>query len=118
MFGVEILVPLFFFGSISTIIITLSFYKSRRIERTSLIAAGKDASIFNEGEKKPAIHTALKYGIFMIGLAIGVFLGDVLAKTTSLDEPVAYVSMILIFGGLSLLLYYYLQKRIEGESGQ
>lgn len=111
----DVLVPLIVFGSISTIIIMLSYFKNRRIERTALIAAGKEASIFNEGDKKPAIYSALKYGIFLIAIAIGLLLGDTLAKNTNLEEVVAYLSMVLAFGGAALLLYYILQRRIDAE---
>jgi len=108
-----VLVPLVFFGSIAAIIISLSYFKSRRIERTALIAAGKEASIFEYG--KPKHYLSLKYGMLLVGLAIGIILGGVLEASTQMHEASAYFSMILLFGGLSLILYYAIQKKLPKE---
>lgn len=105
---VEILVPLGFFGSIAAIIISTAYYRSRRIERTALIASGKDATIFDYG--KPKHYLSLKYGMLLVGLAVGVLLGNVLDANTQMPEAVCYFSMILLFGGLSLMLFYFIQK--------
>ena len=40
-------------------------------------------------------------------------IGDYLAKTTNLEEAVAYLSMIFLLGGLSLLTYYFIQKKLN-----
>jgi len=106
---------IFIFGSIPAIIIALSYFKNRRIERTALIAAGKDASIFEQFNGKPKHYLSLKYGMFLVGLAIGVILGAVLDTYTSLHEAAAYFSMVLLFGGLSLILFYITQKRLNEE---
>jgi len=104
---------IFIFGGIPAIIISLAYFKSRRIERTALIAAGKDASIFEYG--KPKHYLSLKYGMLLVGLAIGVILGGVLDATTAMHEAGAYLSMVLLFGGLSLIIYYAIQKKLPKE---
>ncbi len=101
---------IFIFGSIPAIIISLAYFKNRRIERTALIASGKDASIFEEINRKPKHYLTLKYGMFLVGLALGVLMGAYLEANTSMDEAAAYFSMILAFGGLSLVLFYLLMK--------
>ncbi len=116
----EVLVPIFvvaiIFGSIPGMIVALIYLKNRRIERTALIAAGLDASIFKESEKKSTIHHTLKFGILSVGVGLGIIIGDLLAQSSNLSEPTAYFSMIFIFGGMSLLLYYLIQKRIETQA--
>ncbi len=115
----DVLVPIFvvaiIFGSIPGMIVTLIYLKNRRIERTALIAAGLDASIFKEDDKKSTLHNALKFGIFAVGIGVGIIAGDILSKYSNLEEAAAYFSMIFIFGGISLLVYYMLQRKIETQ---
>ncbi|MBK3518963.1 DUF6249 domain-containing protein [Carboxylicivirga marina] len=110
---VAIVVPTVLFGSIAAIIISLSYFRQRRIERTALIAAGKEASIFEYG--KPKHYLSLKYGMLLVGLAIGIVVGNVLNASTDMPEPMAFLSMILLFGGLSLILFYTIQKKALAE---
>ncbi|MCT4590853.1 MAG: hypothetical protein N4A71_23720 [Carboxylicivirga sp.] len=108
-----ILVPLGFFGSITAIIISLSYLKSRRIERTALIASSKEAKIFEYG--KPKHYLSLKYGMLLVGLAVGLILGNVLVVNAVMPEEVAYLSMVLLWGGLSLVLFYGIHKKLINE---
>ncbi len=105
-----ILVPFFVFGSITAIIISLSYYKNRRIERTALIAAGKEASIFEYG--KPKHYLSLKYGMLLVGVALGIIVGNATAQSLGMPEEMAYLSMMLLFGGISLVLFYIIQKTV------
>ena len=111
-----ILVPIVLFICVFTMIILNSYYKNRRIERTSLIAAGKEASIFNEGDKKMFISHALKFGILFIGVGAGLLIGDYLAHNTNMEETVAYLSPVFILGGISLLIFYLIQNKILGTN--
>ncbi len=114
----DILVPISLFGSIAAIIISLSYFKNRRIERTTLIASGKEASIFNEGENKSQLFTSLKYGIFFISIAIGLILGECIANTGILSEPIAYTSMTILFGGIGLVIYYFFENKFGKKKEQ
>ena len=107
--NVEIIVPVAFFGTIFGIVVLVSYYRNRRIERTTLIASGRDSSIFKEEGKKVSINS-LKYGIFLVGLAIGFIVGDFFAERDLLSEGIAYISMVLLFGGLALLIFYLLVR--------
>ena len=104
---------IFIFGSIPAILISYFYFKNRRIERTAMIAAGQDASIFDQFKDRPKHYLSLKYGIFMVGLALGVILGGILNNQTNMPEPMAYLSMILLFGGLSLIVFYGIQKKLN-----
>jgi len=104
---------IFIFGGIPAIIISLVYFRNRRIERTALIAAGKDASIFEYG--KPKHYLSLKYGMLLVGLAIGVILGGILEVNTNIPEPMAYLSMVLLWGGLSLILFYAIHKKMLSQ---
>ncbi len=72
------------------------------IEKTSSVS-----EIKNEGFSFPA----LKFGIFFIGIGLGILIANILTITTSLDSEVAYFSMVFLFGGLSLLIAHYLERK-------
>ena len=110
-----ILISLAFF---TMIVLSLSFYfRARNRERMALIEKGGDLSKFY---KRPNGHLILKNGMFFIGLAAGLLVAYLLTETTAMNGVVAYFSMILLFGGLSLILYYpisarYLKKGADGK---
>ncbi len=87
------------FGSI----VMLVYLNIRKKERMSLIEKGADASIFvTKSESSPS----LKWGIFLTGLAIGLLVGNLLETYANMRPEVAYFSMIFLFGGLGLIIYY------------
>lgn len=75
-----------------------------------MIEKGVDPSTFIQKPKNSS-SVALKYGLFLAGIAIGILLGAILERTTTLEEGAAYFSMILLFGGIGLLLYYVIEKK-------
>ena len=107
---VEIMVPLAFFASV--VLIVYMYYTTRNKERMALIEKGADASIFKTGRKS---FSVLKWGMFLVGVGIGILVGNILAVSTNLEEPVPYFSMILLFGGGSLIAYYLIEKKKEKE---
>ncbi|MFO8235428.1 MAG: DUF6249 domain-containing protein [Bacteroidales bacterium] len=102
------LVPLGLFAMIYGLV----YLNVRKRERMALIESGKDARIFN---LESNVAPSLKFGLLMIGLAIGALLGNVLEATTSIDKSVAYFSMILLFGGIGLLIYHQIGKKKAEE---
>lgn len=80
----------------------------RRKERLALIEKGVTAAIFNSESN---VSPSLKYGIFFIGIAIGFLMGEILCETTHINDGVAYLSMIFLFGGISLVIYYFIARR-------
>ena len=97
-----VLVPL---GLFAAIVLSLFFYFSaRNKERMALIEKG----LINQVQKKPNNNMGLKFGSLFIGLSFGIFLGYLLAHYTTINQVVAYFSMILLFGGISLILNNFL----------
>jgi len=95
----ETLVPLGLWAMIFGIV----YLVTRKRERMALIESGQDAKIFNM-EKN--VSPSLKFGLLMIGLALGALMGNILEEATALEDEVSYFSMILLFGGIGLLVYY------------
>jgi Domain of unknown function (DUF6249) len=80
----------------------------RRKERIALIEKGVTAAVFNSESN---VSPSLKYGIFCIGIAFGFLMGEILAEFTHLNEGIAYLSMIFLFGGIGLVIYYFIAKK-------
>jgi hypothetical protein len=94
-----IFVPLSFFLALFAILYV--YWTTRTKERLALIEKGVDAGIFKVGGSKYAL---LKWGIFLIALAVGVISGYALANV--IDEVAAFFTMILLFGGIGLIVAY------------
>lgn len=84
----------------------------RRKERLALIEKGQTAAIFNSESN---VSPSLKYGIFFIGIAIGFFMGEILCEYTHLNEGIAYLSMIFLWGGIGLVSYYFIARKHKRE---
>jgi hypothetical protein len=91
------------------------FYTTRNKERLALIEKGADASLFNTGKGERKMFSwskfTLKTGIFFMGIAVGIIAGSVFANAGVLNEEVSFPSMIFFFGGLSLVIYYLIDRK-------
>jgi ABC-type Fe3+-siderophore transport system permease subunit len=79
-------------------------------ERKMLLEKGADPAVFNLPKTQKA--TSLRYGLLLIGIALGILMGSVLSATTYLAQEAAYFSMVFLFGGLALVISFFLEKRM------
>lgn len=100
------IIPIALFAAIFGILYV--YFTNRTRERMSLIEKGHNADLFF-GEKKSGT-SALKFGMLFLGVSIGIIVGHLLERFAGLKEEVAYFSMILLFGGLALIGFYFLDK--------
>lgn len=98
-----VLVLLVIFGFIYGIV----YLGVRKKERMSMIERGADPSMFHN--TKPGM-TGIRYGLLLIGVAVGILLGNIIEATTCLEEEVSYFSMIFLFGGIALVVSYFMEK--------
>ncbi len=110
---VEIVVPIAIFAL--TFGIVYVFVSTRHKERMKLIESGADPALF---QSKSKTGIAIKFGLLMIGVGIGIFIGNVLAQFTAISEDVAIPSMILIFAGSGLLLGNKIAREQEEKEEQ
>lgn len=103
------LVPIAFFAMVFGIV----YLGIRKKERTLLIQRGLDASAF---ETKKNVNSNLKWGLLFLGIGIGILLGRVFAAKTCLGEEASYFSMICLFGGLSLVIYHIIARKMEKQN--
>jgi hypothetical protein len=92
------------------------YYTTRHKERLALIEKGADASLFNTGKEgsRTIINWSkftLKIGMLLMGIAFGIIVGAALSRLGLMNEDAMYSSMILFFGGLSLVLFYVIDRK-------
>ena len=105
---VEILVPITMFVAIFGIVyISLT---TRNRERLAMIEKGIDPSQFKR-EGNP--HWVLKIGLLCVGVAVGIIMGNVLETAQVMTGDVAYPGMIFLFAGMSLILAYFIEKKMK-----
>ena len=75
-------------------------------ERMAMIEKGVDASQYSRA-KKSNPNLVAKWGLLLVGVAVGLFVGGLVAHYTIIAEPVAMFSMTFLFGGFGLLIYYF-----------
>ena len=102
----EILIPISMFASI--VLVLYLFITTRNKERMALIEKGADANLF-KSKSKP--FPALKIGMFIVGIGLGILFGNIIAANTTLQEETAYFSMIFLFAGSSLIISHLIEKK-------
>lgn len=83
------------------------FFTTRHRERMALIEKGLSADLFNKGDKT---QNALKWGMVLIGVGLGLFAGYLLDAYLGMPEPLPYFAMIGLFGGGAMVAYYKMFK--------
>jgi hypothetical protein len=82
----------------------------------ALIEKGADASLFNTGKEgnRSSLNWGkftLKIGMLFMGIALGIIVGAILSNAGVLNEGANYPAMIFFFGGLSLVLFYVIDRK-------
>jgi hypothetical protein len=91
------------------------FYTTRHKERLALIDKGADASLFNTGKDRIVFSWgkfSMKLGMLAIGISLGILVGAMIAGSGFLDEDTSYSSMIFLFGGLALVTFYFVDRKL------
>jgi hypothetical protein len=102
----DILVPVSFFAMVFGIV----YISIKRKERRQLIEKGIDASIL---EPKKSVPSSLKWGMVLVGLGVGILLGKIMAAYTTMGDEASMFSMMCLFGGLALVIYYFMERSLE-----
>jgi len=111
----EVLIPLIVFSSIFGVFYV--YLNTRNKERLSLIEKGADASLFAT-KKNNKFNLTLKIGMLAVGIGIGILIGSLLSSYTTLDEEVAFPSMIFLFGGMFLVANAIIDRQDKKENDE
>jgi preprotein translocase subunit YajC len=87
------------------------FLMTRHRERMSMLEKGIDPAFF--GSKAGTKSHTLRIGMLLIGISLGILLGSALKRAEILSEPVAFLSMIFLLGGTSLVLYFFIERKMK-----
>ncbi|HTF20713.1 MAG TPA: DUF6249 domain-containing protein [Chryseolinea sp.] len=96
---------LFLFIVVPSCLLILYYIRARNTERIKMIENG----INPDGNVDLLTHRkqeTLRNGIFLIFLSLGVLVGDYVARNQIVDAVIAFISTILMFGGLGFLVNY------------
>jgi hypothetical protein len=108
----DILIPLIVFSALFGII--LVFVSARNRERMAMIEKGVNPKDFLQ-RGAPNTYGILKWGLLLVGLGFGLFIGSLLETYTQIQEEPAYFASALFFGGMGLVLAFLIQKRAHPE---
>ncbi len=109
----NVLVPFIVFATIFGIVYV--FLSTRNKERLALIEKGANASLFNTNRKYNWKNFVLSSGMLLVGIGIGIMFGALLSKNIPMAEHVAYPMSIFTFAGISLIVYYFVARKMEKE---
>lgn len=104
---VEIVVPIAVFTMIFGIVYVVVTARNR--ERMAMIEKGADPKFF-ESLKTSSKTRALKWGLVLVGVGIGLFLAGI-CVSAGMDEGAAYPGLICLFGGAGLLIAYRIEQK-------
>jgi hypothetical protein len=79
-------------------------------EKKLFLERGADPATFQVPKTSKA--TSLRYGLLLIGIALGIFMGDLMSKSADMQQEAAYFSMVFLFGGIALVISYFLEKKM------
>ena len=82
---------------------------TRHKERMAMLEKGFDPNEQNE----PSFPNSLKIGMFLMGVGLGFLVAFSLDEfiITNNENPAIYPGMVLVFGGLSQVLFYKLTRK-------
>ena len=104
----EVIVPISVFAMVFGIV----YIGLRHKERMALIRTGGNASNL---DTKGNILGSLKWGMIFIGIGLGIIVGKIISSSTAIEEEAAFFSMICLFGGIALMIYYIVANRFKQQ---
>jgi hypothetical protein len=88
------------------------YLTARNRERMLMIERGTDASKLFNSRGRLQLQT-LKFGMLSVGVALGILVGNILNNNFDINRGVAFFSMIFLFGGLSLIAHFLIDRKIK-----
>lgn len=109
-----ILVPIASLATILAIIYLIVTAKNR--ERMAMIEKGVNPQDFMAKPKtRSNAFGIITWGLLLVGVGLGLFFGSLLEAYTDIQEEPAYFACALLFGGLGLVLAYFITKKVDAD---
>lgn len=107
----EVLIPLIIFAVIFGIVFVIISARNR--ERMAMIEKGVNPKDFMSGPRQSNPYIILKWALLLVGLGLGIFVGSMIETYSAIQEEPAYFGSALFFGGLGLVLAFFISKKAE-----
>lgn len=115
MMAVEILVPLGFFAMIAYIAKLIGDTRIRRKVLDSAASEEMADALLSREWPAPRTRLALKWGLVLFSLGVGVLFVDIIA--IGFESPMAY-AILLLAAGAALLAFYAIERDDRREDGE
>jgi hypothetical protein len=102
----DVFISLIIFGFIYNVI----YLHIRKKERMALLEKGLDGDYFDKN-KLPNKSFNLKYGLLAIAVGAGILIARIFEFYGIMYEQ-GYFAMIFLLGGISLVTYYFMEKKL------
>jgi hypothetical protein len=102
---IGVLISLGFF----TLVYGIVHLNVRKKERMMLIQAGLDPETFEKNAKSSL--TSVKLGMLLVAVGLGILLANIIVKFSVMDHDAAYFSLVFLFGGISLVVSYFMERK-------
>ncbi len=111
----EIVLFISMFGTIFGIVYL--YLSTRNKERLALIEKGADASLFTKGKRLTPIWKVilLNLALLAMGIGLGIFIGSLMVDVFGMDQDVGYPGTIFFMAGLSVLVGFFITKKLEKD---
>jgi hypothetical protein len=96
-----------FFGSIAYIAKVIGDTRIRRKVLEARVSADVADAILSHDWKEPSVQSALKWGLVIVALGVGILLVDLFS--IGFESPMAY-AILLLATGTALLGYYLIER--------
>jgi hypothetical protein len=87
------------------------FIMTRYRERMTMLEKGVSPESFSPKHNRGS--NTLKFGMLSVGIAFGLIAGNLLYRSDLLDKNSAFSSMVFLFGGLSLILNFIIDRNLK-----
>ncbi|HAL57119.1 MAG TPA: hypothetical protein DCP63_11770 [Bacteroidetes bacterium] len=108
----EFLIPVFLFGGTAAVLVV--YFNNRHKERMAMIEKGVSPAEFKGTPLREMLRanplSSLKWGLLTMFVGIGLMVGTFLERSLYWHDSV-YPACMLIFGGLALILFYWIASR-------
>lgn len=109
MFDPEFAVPVAFFATIAYIAKLIGDTRIRRKALESPVSDEMAEAVVNRQWSEPSTRSALKWGLVVLSLGVGMLIVDILS--ISFESPLAY-AVLLMATGAALLGYYLIERDV------
>lgn len=89
--------------------------KSRHTERMAMIEKGVSLQEAGQRDKMPNRYPALRNGMFMVGIALGIFAGIFISPSMPDESNWADFTvpmMAILFGGIAFIIYFFVSRKL------